>query len=257
MVELTKIHAENSGRLALKNVSLAVPTAALFVVLGPNGSGKSTLVRLISGQQQPTQGEIFWGLRSQSRDNRATPGATELAYLPQQTETPAGLTVRDVVALGRAPYQDAWQNPSEHDVDAVEWALSTCGLIELSHRRADQLSGGEQRRVHVARVLAQRTPWLVLDEPLSGLDPKQSMAIFDVISGIVRQENRTVVSVVHDINIALTFATHVALLRRGELVAAGPVSEVINKTSLEDTFETKFAEVFTENKALFYVPVRD
>jgi iron complex transport system ATP-binding protein len=210
-------------------VDLRVARGQLCFVLGPNGAGKSTLIRVIGGLLELTAGEV--------RLLGAPPGdARTVAMVAQQNDVAFGFTVREVVAMGRAPHQDRFMRQTTKDRQAVESALATCSLTELCARPVDELSGGEQKRVHIARAFAQQAPILLLDEAAAHLDIRHESALYALVRQEVRARELACVMTTHDLDAAARHADHVVLLADGGVVAEGTVAEVMRSELLEATF---------------------
>lgn len=218
----------------VNGVSLAVEPGEFVVLVGANGAGKSTLVRLLSGELRPTAGEVLLGGRGVR-----TYGTRELArlraVLPQQTRMEFSFTAREVVAMGRWPHQQRGA-PEAEEQAAVDGALAAAGVLDLAGRTFPGLSGGEQARVCLARVLAQDTPVLLLDEPTAALDVRHQHRALALARELAAR-GRTVLAVVHDLNLAATYATRVAVMRRGSVLADGAPREVLTGEVLSEAYE--------------------
>ena len=241
---------------ALRGVSLEVRAGELCAVLGPNGAGKTTLVRVLSGLLAPRAGAVsVLGEDIARLDRRAI--ARKIAVVPQTVEVAMGFTVREVVMMGRAPHQGAWMRASEADDAAVERALAACELADLAARPVAQLSGGEQKRVAVARALAQEAKVLVLDEAGAHLDVRHAVAVHELIQREVAERGLACLAVLHDLNAAAQYADRVALLKDGELVAHGTIEEVMTYRRLKEVFETElYVGVNELDGARYFLPVR-
>ncbi|MBM4373451.1 MAG: ABC transporter ATP-binding protein [Deltaproteobacteria bacterium] len=233
-VSLRTVGVSYGGRAVLADVSLELSGGALTAILGPNGSGKSTLLRAIAGLV-PIEGGLSLGERSvEGLDRRER--ARCVAFLPQRGEIPAGFTVAEVVAMGRAPHQDAWHRPGPDDARAVAEALAACELSALADRGFEALSGGEQQRAHLARVLAQGAPVLLLDEPTSQLDLRHARACHELLRRCVDERGLTCVVAMHDLTAAARFADQVVLLDAGRVLASGAPDEVMTGDLLGRAF---------------------
>ncbi|EYF06462.1 ABC transporter ATP-binding protein [Chondromyces apiculatus] len=256
-IELRSVSARYpSGRLALAEIDLTVRAGELWAVLGPNGAGKSTLVRVISGSLQPSAGQVFLcGEPMASRDRRQI--ARQLAVVPQAALPPSGFSVREIVLMGRSPHQGAWMRVSEQDDQAVQRALDACGLMSLSDRPVAELSGGEQRRVSIARALAQEGDVLILDEPGAHLDVRHSIELYEVIRREVAERRLACVAVLHDLNAAAQYADRIALLKGGRLLARGTIEEVMTYQKLKSAFEAElYVGVNELDNTRYFLPVR-
>lgn len=244
------------GTMALSGISLSVKAGEICAVLGPNGAGKSTLVRLLSGALRPSRGRVtLFGDDLAKLDRKAL--AQRIAVVPQTVEVALGFTVRQVVAMGRAPHQGAWMRSTTEDEAIVARALLACDLVHLSQRPVTNLSGGEQKRVAIARAMAQSARALVLDEAASHLDIRHAVDLHEVVCREVAERQLVCVVVLHDLNAAARYADRVALLKAGHLVASGTVEEVMTYRRLKDVFETElYVGVNELDNKRYFLPVR-
>jgi iron complex transport system ATP-binding protein len=218
-------------RLVLQGVSLTVPKGKVFGLLGPNGSGKSSLLRLICRLRKVQSGVIRLGIDDIADIPRGRL-ARRIAFVEQLSNTEAQLTVRDVVCLGRTPHRGLLLPWSEKDEAAVEEALVRVDMGDRSHQRWQTLSGGERQRVQLARALAQTPTELILDEPTNHLDIQHQLDILSLVSRL----GITCIVALHDLNLAAMFCDSLAVLQRGEVVAAGSPEAVLTETLIESVF---------------------
>jgi iron complex transport system ATP-binding protein len=229
------------GRRVLEGVELSLRAGEILVLLGPNGAGKTTLLRALAGTLAPASGAVrFDGRDLASLDRGAL--ARAVAVVPQDTPITHGFSVREVVAMGRAPHQGRWMRASPEDDAVVDDALARCGLRDMAARPFAELSGGERKRVLVAQALAQRTPVLLLDEPTASLDLRRTLDLFEILADEARR-GVAVAAIVHDLALAARVADRVALLFGGRLAALGGVDEVMTEAHLSRAFETEIARV--------------
>jgi len=218
---------------AISGVTLRVEQAQVVALVGANGAGKSTLLRVAAGLLAADQGRVNVG----GRDVRAL-GARQLSrlvgFVPQSEAAAWGFSVRDVVAMGRAPHQGAWMREGARDRAAVDEAIERCDLVELAHRAVETLSGGEQRRVAIARALAQDPILLLLDEPAAFLDVRHRLELHDILGDIVLRRRIACVIATHDLDAASRFAGRVVLMREGRIVGAGAPDEVLTSSALRE-----------------------
>jgi iron complex transport system ATP-binding protein len=208
----------------------------MVCVLGPNGAGKTTLVRVASGLLEPRAGDVTLlgqALAARSRVEIAK----VLAVVEQMQELAEGFTVREVVAMGRAPHQDAWMRLAKDDENIIDEALASCELTTLASRSARELSGGEQKRVAVARAFAQKPRVLLLDEPGAFLDVRHQLDLYRLLKTEIATQKLACLVVMHDLNVAAQFADKIILMKNGSIVASGAVSEVLTEAIVDDTFE--------------------
>jgi iron complex transport system ATP-binding protein len=221
---------------ALEGVSLRVEPGHVVALLGANGSGKSTLLRVAAGLLEPSAGLVrVLGRDVREFDRRAL--ARLVAIVPQTTPVALGFRVREVVAMGRAPHQSGWMRERDEDRAAIDGALDRCDLAGSADRRVEELSGGEHRRVALARALAQSPRLLFLDEPAAFLDVRHRLDLHDLLAQVACGEKLACVVAMHELDAATHLATQVILLRQGRVVAAGSPDEVMTPDRLRQVFD--------------------
>ena len=226
------------SQFVLRNLSFSVPQGEMFIIIGPNGAGKTTLIKLMVGisKSQPGQIEILQtpiGNYSQKRLAKA------LAYVPQGLPVGFPFTVAETVLLGRAPHQKVLGLASQNDLDIARQAMKFTEVEHLARRKLDQLSGGEQQRVLIARALCQQPQVILLDEPTASLDLSHQIRIMDLMERLKTEKGVTVVMVSHDVNLAAMYADQLLLLKAGQIVCMGSPDEVLNFEILEETYDCK------------------
>ncbi|MDT0381741.1 ABC transporter ATP-binding protein [Streptomyces sp. DSM 42041] len=222
-------------RVVSTRLSLDVPDAAFTAIVGPNACGKSTLLRALVRLLQPADGQVTFD----GREVGDYPGkalAKQLGFLPQDPLAPEDIKVRQLVGRGRFPHQGLLALWSAQDERAVTRAMAASGVSELADRPVQELSGGQRQRVWMAMVLAQQTPYLLLDEPTSFLDITHQYQLLGLLAGL-RDEGRTVIAVLHDINQACRFADHLIAMRDGRVVAEGDPSKVVDSALIKEVFD--------------------
>ncbi|MEV4441639.1 ABC transporter ATP-binding protein [Streptomyces sp. NPDC049577] len=223
------------GRVIAEDLSVAVPDRSFTVIVGPNACGKSTLLRALSRMLRPTAGTVLLDGRAIG-SYPAKQAARTLGLLPQSSVAPDGITVADLVARGRYPHQGLLRQWSPEDELAVAGSMTATGVDGLADRYVDELSGGQRQRVWIAMALAQRTPLLLLDEPTTYLDIQHQIEILDLCADLHETQGRTLVAVLHDLNHAARYATHLIAMRDGKVVAQGPPGEVVTAELVERVF---------------------
>ncbi|GFM65348.1 ABC transporter ATP-binding protein [Pseudomonas cichorii] len=217
-------------KVLLKDVNLSIAPGETLGIVGPNGSGKSTLIKLLSGIQTPSSGQVqLNGQALNSMKRRDI--ARQLAVVEQQAETSDAITVLDAVELGRTPWLSALEPWSDEDDAIVRQALQDVGMLHLIKRAWHTLSGGERQRTHIARALAQRPQILLLDEPTNHLDIQHQLSI----PGLIKSLPVTTVIALHDLNQALG-CDRVAVMENGRMVALGKPVDVLTPERLHATF---------------------
>ena len=219
----------------VEQLDLALPTGKITALVGPNGCGKSTLLKGLGRLIKPRQGVVY--LNGKSISEQSTKAiARQLGLLPQSPVAPEGLTVRELAAQGRYPYQTWLQQWSEADERAVEQALAITEMTELGDRPLDTLSGGQRQRAWIAMTLAQDTDILLLDEPTTFLDLAHQLEVLDLLYELNQHEGRTIVMVLHDLNQACRYADWLIALRDGLIYAQGEPSQVMTEEMVRDVF---------------------
>jgi len=238
------------GPFALKGVDLLLRPGEWVALLGPNGSGKSTLLRVMAGLLRPKRGAVYLEgkpLRAYGSYARGQ----RLAYLPQGGPYPEGLLVEEVVRLGRLPHLGLWGREGEEDREAVAWALEVAGAAHLKGRLLGTLSGGERQRVLLARALAARPRYLLLDEPTTYLDLAHQAEVVALLRGLA-ERGVGVLSVLHDPNQA-ALAHRVAVLRDGRLLAEGPPGAVLAEPLLRGLYGPRVRVALLEGRPHVYL----
>ncbi|MEV0678541.1 ABC transporter ATP-binding protein [Actinosynnema sp. NPDC050436] len=222
-------------RVVSTRLGIDVPDGAFTAVVGPNACGKSTLLRAFVRLLRPTEGRVEFD----GRDIGGYPGkalARRLAFLPQEPVAPEDIRVRQLVARGRFPHQSLLSSWMPADEAAVAGAMGVAGVADLADRPVQELSGGQRQRVWVAMVLAQDTSHLLLDEPTSFLDITHQYQLLSLLARL-RDEGRTVVAVLHDINQASRYADHLVAMKGGRVVAEGAPSDVVDAALMQEVFD--------------------
>lgn len=235
-VELTARHVTVRARDVeiIRDVSASVEAGRVLGVVGPNGSGKSTLLRCMAGLTSPDAGEVLLAGKDM-RELTRTGIARQLTYVEQSTSTDIDLRVADVVALGRLPFRSRFAGPSRTDEAVCAAALQAVGLAGFERRRWSTLSGGERQRVQWARALAQNPAVVLLDEPTNHLDVHHQFVLLDLL----RASGRTLVVVLHDLNLAARCSDRLLVMHRGAVAAEGPSETVLTSEMLEEVFAVR------------------
>lgn len=236
----SSLHANNvtigyRKHKVIEALGVQIPDDQITVIIGPNACGKSTLLKAMARLIKPTDGEVILdGKEIHTLPTKDV--ARRLGLLPQTPIVPAGILVSDLVARGRTPHQSAFQQWSKQDEKAVIEALQATSITELSHRRIDELSGGQRQRVWIAMALAQQTDILLLDEPTTFLDLPHQIDILNLVRRLNRVEGRTIVLVLHDINLACRYADNIVAMRSGKIIVQGTAEQVITAKNMDQVF---------------------
>ena len=215
-------------RVVIEGLDVEIPDAAVTTIIGPNGCGKSTLLRAMSRLLHPREGVVFLD-GADINHTKPKEVARKLGILPQNPVAPEGLTVADLVGRGRFPHQKWYQQASPDDEAAVASALEMTGTTDLADRHIDALSGGQRQRVWIAMTLAQGTDLLLLDEPTTYLDLAHSVEVLDLVYSLRTEHDKTVVMVLHDLNLAARYSDSLFVMTAGKIVAQGTPNEVITE----------------------------
>jgi iron complex transport system ATP-binding protein len=219
----------------LKDLDLAIPAGQITSLVGRNGCGKSTLLRALARLLKPRGGAVY--LDDRSIFNMSTREVSRhLGILPQGPTAPEGLTVRELVAQGRYPHQGWFQQWSKEDERLVEQSLASTGMAELADRPLDALSGGQRQRAWIAMVLAQGTEILLLDEPTTYLDMAHQVDVLDLLYELNQNEGRTIVMVLHDLNMACRYSHQLVAVQDGKVFAQGAPSDVVTVEMVRTVF---------------------
>ncbi len=225
-------------RVIAEKLSVEIPDNSFTVIVGPNACGKSTLLRALSRMLKPSAGRVLLdGSVIQSMPAKKV--AKTLGLLPQSSVAPDGITVGDLVARGRYPHQGLLRQWSPQDEQVVRESMESTGVAELADRYVDELSGGQRQRVWIAMALAQQTPLLLLDEPTTYLDIQHQIDVLDLCAELHEEQGRTLVAVLHDLNHAARYATHLIALREGEIIAEGAPKDIVTADLVERLFGMK------------------
>ncbi|MEE1929297.1 ABC transporter ATP-binding protein [Streptomyces sp. TRM 70351] len=222
-------------RTIAEHLDVAVPDGSFTVIVGPNACGKSTLLRALSRMLRPQRGHVLLDGEDLHRRS-ARQVARTLGLLPQSSLAPDGITVADLVARGRYPHQSLLRQWSKADERIVGESMAATGVADLAGRYVDELSGGQRQRVWIAMAIAQQTPLLLLDEPTTYLDIQHQVDVLDLCAQLHEEQGRTLVAVLHDLNHAARYATHLIAMRAGRIVAEGPPGEVVTAPLVEEVF---------------------
>lgn len=235
---LDQVYFSYGAVTAISGLCLSVEKGELFGLLGPNGSGKSTIIRLLSGVLSPHGGRVrFAGRELGSYHHQEL--ARRIAVVPQDTRIELPFSVLEIVLMGRAPHHQGFGFENETDLALAYKAMELTEVRELADRAIHELSGGERQRAMVARALAQSPQLLLLDEPTAFLDIKHQVEVYDLMKRLSRQEGLTVVSVLHDLNLAALYCDRLALLKAGRVFCSGTPEATLTYVNIKAVYETE------------------
>ena len=219
----------------IKDLDIIIPSGKFSVLIGQNGCGKSTLLKSFARLLKPKSGDVVLDGKS-IYDIPTQRLSREIGLLPQSPIVPAGITVADLVARGRFPYQKLFGQLSKADYQAIACAMEAMGIADLADKPVDSLSGGQRQRVWIALVLAQDTDILLLDEPTTYLDIAYQVEILDCLAALNKAKKTTIVAILHDINLSIRYADHIFAMKRGRLIAEGAPKDIITTSLMKDVY---------------------
>ncbi len=235
-IETKKLSISYGETLIINELDLIIPKGEITVFIGANGCGKSTLLRTIARLLKPKSGSVI--LEGNAIAKLSTKEiAKKMAILPQSSSAPEGLTVMQLVKQGRYPYQSWIRQWSEEDEKKVNNALKATRLEDLKERTVDSLSGGQRQRAWIAMTLAQDTDIILLDEPTTYLDMTHQIEILDLLFELNEKKKRTVVMVLHDLNLACRYAHNIVAIKEQSVFAQGKPEYVINRSLVKTVFD--------------------
>lgn len=234
-LRLSQVTANYGPRPVLRGVSVSIENGEVVALVGPNGTGKSTLIRVLSGVLPARSGAIHLNGVDLLR-LPASERARRVAAVPQMVKLPEAFTVGEIVMMGRTPHLPLWAGESRRDCEIAWQAMRRTQVDGLANRRVDELSGGEQQRVVIARALAQEPQVLLLDEPTAHLDLKHQVSVLELVRSLAHDQDLAVLLTLHDLNQAAQYADRVALMHHGQLVAQGLPHEVFTAERLSEVY---------------------
>lgn len=237
MLSASDIHFSYGETEVLCGITMQVRPGEVLSILGLNGAGKSTLLRVLAGALTPGRGEV----RLQEKPLATIPSrerAKLLAMVPQEAHIPFPFTALEIVLMGRTPHLPRLGFESRRDIAAAMQAMEATDCRHLAGRDLNTLSGGERRRVIIARALAQEARWLLLDEPMSFLDVRHATELARLIRRLIVERGIGVAMVMHDLNLAAAASDRIVMLRDGAIAAQGAPREVISTATILDVFGT-------------------
>lgn len=228
----TDIKMEIGNNQILKGVSIDSKSREFIGIIGPNGSGKSTLLKCIYRTLKPNNGCIMLGRQDISKMS-VKESAKKLAVVAQHNHYNFDFSVGEVVLMGRSPHKKSLEPDNSEDYDIVNESLEKVGMLGFKNRSFSTLSGGEQQRVILARALAQQTPCLILDEPTNHLDIKYQLSLLNIVKSL----NLTIISAIHDLNIASMYCDRLFVMKNGRIVGMGTPQEVLTKEFIKEIYD--------------------
>lgn len=237
MIEIKNISQSYGKKQVLYDVNLKIQENMITGLIGPNGAGKSTLLGVISRLLEPSSGSVYLdGINI--KDIKSNEIAKRIAVLRQSNNINLKLTVEELVAFGRFPHSQGRLTKEDHL--KIDEAIDYLKLNEIRNSYIDELSGGQKQRAYIAMILAQDTKYIFLDEPLNNLDMRYAVEMMTTLENLVKDYNKTIVIVMHDINIASAFCNYIVAMKNGEVLSEGKTDDIIEKEILDDVFDHNF-----------------
>lgn len=235
-LEANQISINYGDQNIIHQLSTIIPNGKITSIIGPNGCGKSTLLKAMSRILPITEGAVL--LDGASIHQQPTKEvAREIALLPQSPEVQDGLTVKELVSYGRFPYQKGFGRLTEEDYNIMDWAMRVTHTLDYQERSVNDLSGGQRQRVWIAMALAQKTDIIFLDEPTTYLDIAHQLEVLELVETLNREEDCTIIMVLHDINQAIRFSDHIIAMKEGQIVASGDTGHILTTDLLKTVFQ--------------------
>lgn len=239
IIEIKNLSFSYNNSLILQNINLQIKEGEFISIIGPNGAGKTTLLNILCGLKKYNYGEIIIKNKPLSKINKEEL-AKLIAYLPQFNENLEYLKVFQIILLGRLPYFRKKFFETSLDIEIAKKAMEICNITHLANRYFHQLSGGEKQMVLIAKLIAQKTPIMILDEPITFLDINHVIKIMNLIKKINQAEGVSVILSLHDLNLAAMYSDRLVLLAKGNILSIGTPSEVLIYEKIKKAFETEF-----------------
>lgn len=237
MIKLTGLSKKYGDTFVVNNADALFPKGEVTAIIGPNGAGKSTLLSMASRLTESDAGEVLIGDKLLAQwDSKEL--AKHLAILRQSNNINMRFTVRELVSFGRFPHSQG--RLTDNDNTIIDRALNELDITYIKDRYLDELSGGQRQMAFIAMVVAQDTDYIFLDEPLNNLDIKHSVEIMQTLHRLAAELNKAVVIVIHDINFAASYSDNIVAMKKGEVVSAGKVDDVVKEEIMESIYEIPF-----------------
>ncbi|MFA6987868.1 MAG: ATP-binding cassette domain-containing protein [Acholeplasmataceae bacterium] len=237
MIEIKHLNKKYGDLVVLNDINLNIKEGMVTALIGPNGAGKSTLLGVVSKLLEADSGEVYVDGKNHQKI-KLNDYSKILGILKQTNQIQVNLTVRELVSFGRWPHSRGFL--TKQDEEKIDEAIKFLNLKSIEHKNINHLSGGQKQRAYIAMVVAQDTKYILLDEPLNNLDMKYSVEMMLILQDLVKQLDKTVVIVLHDINIASMFSDHMILMKDGEIYIEGDPNEIMVKEVLDTVYDHDF-----------------
>src|SRR5699024_9001003 len=240
--------------MRLKDVNAHIEKGKITTILGPNGSGKSTLMSVLTNNNTPQSGHISLAGKPIT-EYKLKELAKTMAVVHQYNSAPQDMTVEKLISYGRLPYKRMFSGELEDSEGIVDWALEVTGLLDRRHMFLNTLSGGQQQRTWISMALAQKTPYLLLDEPTANLDIFYQYDILKLVKKLRDEEGLTIAMVLHDINQAIQFSDHIIAMKAGEIVASGAPEKIVTESLMQEVYGVDVVIKNDTDVGMYIVPL--
>ncbi|MHA6258534.1 ABC transporter ATP-binding protein [Sporosarcina sp. CAU 1771] len=238
----------------LHAINSAIDVGKITTIIGPNGCGKSTLLGVMSNNYQPQSGQVYL-IGKELSAFKPKELAKKLAVVHQQNNAPPDVTVEKLVSYGRIPYKNMFASTTDEDEEAIAWALDCTNLSDMRNVPIDELSGGQMQRVWIAMALAQKTPYLFLDEPTTFLDIYYQYELLELIKTLNKTHGISIVMVLHDINQAIRYSDQVIAMKNGEIIVKGIPEDVLTAQSIKEIYGVNVVMKTDKETGMYIVPI--
>ena len=255
IINLNKVEFGYGKLKVLKDINLTIEEGQFLSIIGPNGAGKSTLLKVINNIYENYDGNIsIYG--KNIRDYSRKELARVVSFVPQDTYLDFEFSIEEFVFMGRYPFQKRFQNDGKYDYDISYRAMALTNTLEIKDRLITQISGGERQRALIAKALAQDPKIILLDEPTSHLDINHQIEVLELLKELNKKQNLTIISVLHDLNLASRYSDKLVLLKDGKILKSGNVDEVLTASNIENAYNTRaIVELNKFTNSLFVTPI--
>lgn len=247
------ISVEIKNKEIIRNLNLSIDKGKIYSIIGPNGSGKTTLLRVLSRNLKPKKGKVLLKQKNIFKLNTKTVART-MAVLSQTNNGMTDVTVRNLIVYGRYAHKEWWRGKSNEDKKIVDWAIERTNLKKLEKRKLNTLSGGERQRAWIAMAIAQGPEILLLDEPTTFLDISHQLEVLELVSSLNKENDITILMVLHDINQAARYSDEIIVIKDGELYKQDNPWNIVNDITLKKVFkvQSSFTKDLDTGKPIFY-----
>jgi iron complex transport system ATP-binding protein len=253
VTELLTWQVKSEGRVILDNVSINISRGHFYGIIGQNGSGKTSLLRHLLKLLPVTQGKVTLDSVSLNCINNRQ-AALKMSLVPQNTVIESDYTGADIVAMGRTPHKKRFEPENENDRKIIDDSMKKANCYSYRNENISSLSGGESQRVIIARAIAQQAGYMFLDEPIAHLDIKNQVELMETLKRLNKDENVTVIAVLHDLNLAAQYCDRLIMMKDGKVYAQGETSKICNGSNLKNVYGISFEEVRRADGSIVYMP---